>query len=101
MNERIKKHLEAKYGASVCDEDLYDILDGEKVVWTGDREEHRWWDTFTQVVEVDGMFIAFEAASTTGDESAENKGWEFDPAAVVECEPKEVRTVTTIYVPKQ
>jgi hypothetical protein len=46
------------------------------------------------VVEIDGMFIGYDGVETTGDESASEKGWEFDPATIEEYVPVE-RTITS------
>jgi len=39
------------------------------------------------------MFIAYEGATTTGDDSPEDKGWEFDKDAIWEVVPVE-KTIT-------
>lgn len=47
------------------------------------------------VVEVDGMLIGFDGATTTGDDSPSDKGWEFNPSSICEVQAKEV--TTTVY----
>lgn len=102
MKENIKKHLE-EYNQSKgwpTDEDsLVETLIEAPEIWAGDESEHRWWVTYTKVVEINGMFIAIGWARTTGDDSPQDKGWEFDPEYIWEVEPT-AKTIT-VYVAKK
>lgn len=101
MNETIKSHVSAynaRNGWPTSDEDILETIFEGKHVWTGDESDRRWWTDCFTVVEVDGMLIGFDDATTTGDDSARDKGWEFDPDSICEVEAKEI--TTTIYVPK-
>lgn len=102
MKEHIKNHLIAhnqKHGYPVTDEALIETLRDPKAVWKGGEEQHRWWACYTKVVEIDGMLIGFQDARSSGDMSAQERGWEFDPKSVFEAEAKEV--TTTVYVEKK
>lgn len=82
------------------DDASYMLLEADWV-WEGERDSHRWWDCFTCVVEVGNKLFSFENATTTGDESAEDKGWEFDWDTVEEVErvEKEVTKTVVSYEP--
>lgn len=67
-------------------------------IWSGDPVERRWWTEKFFVVEIGGRLIGYVDGVTTGDDSAEDKGFEFDPDTICWAEPVEV-TVTN-YVPK-
>lgn len=95
MNEKIKAHV-IKYnknkGYGTTDRDIVETI-MESEIWRGEHDSHRWWSTFFGVAKVDGMLIGFEGAETTGDESAEDKGWEFDEGSICEVEVVEVTTI--------
>jgi len=89
MNEKIKNHL-IKYNQSngwgVDDETLIETLTDSRVIYEEEIDERRWWTEYTQVVEIDGMFIGFEMAKTTGDRSTFDVGWEFSEDSIFEAE---------------
>jgi len=95
MNEKIKDHLLAyckKQGFTNADEDLKEILvDGH--IYRGDESSHRWWNTYFYVALIDGMYIGYEYAKTTGDSSAEDLGYEFNFDSICEV-IKEEKTLT-------
>lgn len=97
MNEKIREHVK-KYnegqGYGTTDEDIIETIRDSKTVWIGDVDSHRHWDENFTVVEVDGMLIGFNGAQTTGDESPEDKGWEFDPESICEVKAEQVTTTT-------
>jgi hypothetical protein len=67
-------------------EDIFDFLDNQKVIYTEQYNEHRWWDEILVVVNIDDYFIGFLSATTTGDSSPNDLGWEFDENSVRFCE---------------
>ena len=69
-----------------------------KVLWKSNGDKHRWWTVYTYVVEINGMYIGYEDAETTGDMNAREAGYEFNIDSICEYEPKEIKT--TIYVSK-
>jgi len=98
MNEKIRQHLKdyaVKNNWSTDDDSLIEIIRESNVIWRGDEDDHRHWTECTSVVNINGMFIAYADAMTTGDANPEDKGWEFDPDAIWEVTPKE--KITTIY----
>lgn len=102
MNERIKNHLievAKKNGWKTDDDMLIDMVIEGNSVWSGDEQERRWWTDFFNVVDIDGMFIGFWDAKTTGDDSAWDKGWEFDPSTIIEVKPVTKTVTITEYVP--
>lgn len=100
MNEKIKDHL-VKYclknGCETTDEDIIEILMDSDHIYREERHRQRWWTVYFCVAEIDDMKIGFERAQTTGDERAEDKGWEFDLDSI--CEVKEKKITKTIYEP--
>jgi hypothetical protein len=95
--EHIASYIKKK-NWTVDDGMIHEVLMDAKMVWKGDEDRRRHWNTYTFVVELDGMYIGFENAESTGDMSAWEKGYEFDIDTVCEYEPKEIKT--TIFVPK-
>lgn len=101
MDEKVFNHIKAfnesnKYGTG--EEDIIETLQESKVLWKGNEDKHRWWTVYTYVVEINGMYIGYEDAETTGDMNAREAGYEFDIDSICEYEPKEI--TTTIFVPK-
>jgi len=100
INEKIKNHLieyNKSNGWGTDDETLIETLLDSHVIAEEELTEHRWWIEYTHVVEIDGMIIGFDIAKTTGDMSAREAGWEFDPDTIVELE-KYTETVTKFRV---
>ena len=96
MDPKVREHVAAwnrKHGYSADnDEDIWETLvDAAEHVWSGDEDQRRWWTEYFHVVSLNGMFIGFTDAKTTGDDSARDKGWEPDFDSVCEVEPVEVR----------
>lgn len=63
-----------------------------------ERSSRRWWDDLTVVAEVqvnddDVYYIGYRDAETTGDRSAYDRGWEFDPESIRLYE-KQTKTIT-------
>ena len=105
MNAKIKAHLTKYYqskgwGNSPLETELIDVLKEANSVWRGEEEEHRWWISYQCVVEIDGMFIGFIDARTTGDENAYDKGFEVDDNTICEMEAKTETVPVTKYVAK-
>jgi hypothetical protein len=100
MEQNIKEHLE-KYALSkgwkTDEETLVEIVRESDTIWCSEPDSHRWWDIHTFVSEIDGMFIGFEDARSTGDTSTSDLGYEFDPETIKQYYPKEITTI--IYTP--
>jgi hypothetical protein len=102
MNEKIKQHLFAYNEKMKWKTDdpkwLYETLrECGKELYRDKGHSHRWWYEYFIVKEIDGMLIGFVNADTTGDESAEDKGWKFDEDSI--CEVKAVERTITVYEP--
>jgi len=98
MNEKVRKHVAAfneTQGWETSDESIIDTIREAKEVFQGKSYPRRWWSEHLSVVEVNGMLIGFDDASTTGDDSPRDKGWEFDPDSICEVRSREV--TTTVY----
>lgn len=102
VNEQIRKHVAeviAKEDGialeAVTDEMIVEFITDSKCIWSDEEDSHRWWNDVFRVVEINGMLIGFEWAETTGDNSARDCGWEFDPKSICLVERKEV--LRTIY----
>lgn len=65
-------------------------------IWKEHKSGHRWWDTYTKVVQLQDRFLQFTDAQTTGDTSAIDAGWEWD-GIVTEVFPHTTTIVTTVY----
>ena len=101
INEKIRAHV-SKFnkskGYGTADKDIIETLKERDFIWQGEFDSRRHWEERFTVVKIDGMLIGFVLATTQGDESAEDKGWEFDPNSICEVESKEI--ITTIYTRK-
>lgn len=102
MQQNVKDHLiryneKKQYGIS--DKDLVESVTEGREIWSEEGSNHRWWRDEYRVVEIDGMYIGFNWATTTGDDTAEEKGWEFDPDTIEEVEKVEEVITVTKYVP--
>jgi hypothetical protein len=100
MNQKIKEHV-VKYNKSKGwgedEESVIETIIDSKEVFSKTIDSRRHWDETFNVVEVDGMLIGYDGARTTGDMSAEEKGWEFDSDTICEVK-KETETETkTVY----
>ena len=99
MNDIIKKHV----GEYLRVQDMNDSEDSI-IEWIRYSDEiyseivdtKRWWKVVFRVVEIDGMFIGFDDAETTGDNSPSDVGFEFNPESIVEVEKVvEIKHVVT------
>lgn len=62
--------------------ELYDLLICEldpKRVHQEEIDSRRWWSDTFEVVEIMGKLVGYNGATTTGDDTPIEKGWEFDP----------------------
>lgn len=103
MNKKIYEHLKEH-----CRKEKYDFDDGDilEILQECGHElheeivdEHRWWDEIFKVTEIDGMLIGYYDAKSTGDLTAHESGWEFDPDLCHEVERHEETKVVVSYKP--
>lgn len=103
MNQKIKDHIikfltkEYPEDPPTKDEDVIDWIIDLDPIHEEDCGSCRWWMNTFRVVEIDGMLIGFDYASTTGDDSLRDKGWEFDPDSICEVERKEEVKIVVTY----
>lgn len=65
-----------------------------------DLGDSRWWKNVFNVVEVDGMYIGYCTAETTGDNSPADVGFVFEVSTIREVIKKEKTIVHEYYVDK-
>lgn len=104
MNEKIKEHLKQYnlskgYGIEDCD--LIETIQEAKQVYKNNGDKHRWWIEYFYVVEVDGMYIGYVDAESTGDSNAQELGYEFDLTSICECEKQKQTLIVVSYKPKE
>jgi hypothetical protein len=98
MNQKIFEHVKAfninhKWVEGITEEHVIETIRDSATVATCDIYNRRWWAEHTRIVEIDGMFIGFRDAYTTGDESAADKGYAFNPDTIREYKPVPVTVI--------
>ena len=102
MNSKVEKILE-EYCISrgwkrwTDDDDLFELLINIDMIQEDKIGSHRHWDIYRRVIKVGDTYIGFITAKTTGDMSAKETGWEFDPDTI--CEMREVTKTIITYEP--
>ena len=76
---------------------LLEVLHNFKILYKDSGDEHRHWIEYAYVIKVRDTYIGFNNATTTGDMSAEEVGYDFDPDSICEMERVE-RTITTYII---
>ena len=102
MNLKIKEYLEkfnADNGYGTSDKDIIETLLEEEEVYRETLTKHRWWIGIFVVVDVGGKLIGYDWAETTGDNTAEEAGWEFDPESICEVKTQEVKQIIYKRIP--
>lgn len=103
MDPKVREHI-VKY----CEENKWDtddealvetLIEYGKHLYTKKVTSRRWWDEYLFVVDLNGMTIGYINGITTGDETAKEKGFEFDVSTIKEYEP--YQAVHTLYRPKK
>jgi hypothetical protein len=101
MNNAIKEHIteywKSKGWGEPTEQDMIDEITDSFSVWDGDYSGSRHWTSFFRVVDVNGMLIGFDWASSDGDMTATEKGWEFDPDSI--CQVEKVAVQSFVYKP--
>lgn len=90
--EFVKAYNE-KQGYGTKPKELYETLVESKEIYSKKTSEHRWWNDYFIVVELDETLIGFTGGEATGDTSLSDLGWEFNPDTICEVEAKE-KTIT-------
>ena len=83
--------------AKYSDADVRDVLERYTSIQSTLDYESRWWNEYTTVVQLSDTFISFTVASTTGDRSANECGYE--PPNLLDdlTEVKAVTRTITVY----
>jgi hypothetical protein len=104
LKEIIRQHLLTKWPqyykdvASISDAMLVEhLLYEDEPVHTESAGSSRWWDNELRVLKYGDTYISCLGASTTGDRSPNEVGWEFDWNSVEEVRP--VEKTITVYEP--
>jgi hypothetical protein len=74
-------------------ETLYDMLSEYGWLYKEDLHDSRWWTNIFVVDNINGRLIGYNWASTTGDDTPYEKGWEFDEDSICYVEPYEVTEI--------
>ena len=75
--ENLKEYCK-RQGYGTTDDDLYEILQEGTIVYSEVYDSRRWWDVTENVTEIEGVLYMWEDASTTGDNTPKECGWEFN-----------------------
>ena len=96
MNGRVREHVaqfNKREGYGTSDADIIETIQEADELYREEIRQRRWWNEYLYVVDVDGMLVGYEYAETTGDISATEAGYEFDPSAIHEMVATE-KTIT-------
>jgi hypothetical protein len=100
MDNEIREHLKAyceKEGWSTNDETLFELLFDAPNLERKEVGQHRWWNEFRYVVEINGMLIGYIYAEANRDESMADLGYDFDPSTI--CKMTQVEKTIITYEP--
>ena len=94
MDEKVKRHLteycnQFQWGT---DEDtLIEVMREGKRIHRQEITQHRWYNRYQYVVEVDGMLIGYIDVEATGDTDLSD--YDIDPSTICEMRPVEKTVV--------
>ena len=81
------------------DNELLEILRGFDVLHKELCDEHRHWNEYEYIIKIDDTYLRYIYAETTGDMSAWEAGYEFDPSSI--CEMEAITKTVTAYIIKK
>ena len=81
------------------DNELLEVLRNFDVIHKELCDSHRWWNEYQYVIRIKDTYIGYCNAETTGDMSASEVGYDFEPDSICEMEPIQ-KTITTYIVKK-
>ena len=87
------KQYNADNGYNTDLNSIFDTLTEANTVYKESKGNRRWWKDVFNVVEIQGRFIGYDWAESTGDESPTELGWSPNANSIYFCEPVEV-TIT-------
>lgn len=76
--------------------DFFDEI-GSEYMWEEPLNSSRWWNNLFVVKNINGRLIGYKWATTTGDMSAKDAGWEFDENSLCFVEPYVETILNTRY----
>ena len=79
-------------------EELLETLRNFSVLHKEMISEHRWWNEYRYTIKIKGTYIGYIYAETTGDMSASEAGYDFDPDSI--CEMEQIKKTITTYIKK-
>jgi len=98
--ETVKELLESicvREGYEVDEDIMIEFLEDANVVYTGERDVHRWYIIEDVVVELEGYYIAWYNYIITGDGCMSDMDLEYDLDAAYFVERKEREIVEVYY----
>lgn len=102
MTAKIRQHIvkyNKKHGWGTDDERIIETILEADILYKEVFNERRHWNDTFNVCKIGGLLIGYNWAETTGDMSAEEKGWEFEPESICEVVVKKVTEI--IYIAKK
>ncbi len=97
---KILEYVKQELGLD-SDQEAIDEIRESDVVYSRLDVERRWWHEYFTVVKIGDKYISFIEASTTGDRSPSEVGFDFDPTTICEVVPKEVTIVKFVKVSEE
>ena len=104
MNKKIEKLLEDYYKKDGYekwknDDELLEVLRGFDILHKKMISEHRHWNEYRYVIKIEDTYIGYVFSERTGDMSASEAGYDFDPDSI--CEMEQVEKTITTYIKKE
>ena len=104
MNKKIEKLLEAyceKTGFAkwANNNELFETIRNFPVLRKEITSQHRWWNEYRYVIKIEDTYVGYIYAETTGDMSASEAGYDFEPDSI--CEMEQIEKTVTMYIKKE
>lgn len=80
------KSINEKEGYGTGDDEILETLRESNIIYEKNNGMYRWWTEVFRVVDIGGRLVGFYDATSDGDESATERGWEFDANSVTDVE---------------
>jgi hypothetical protein len=97
---KILEYVKQELGLD-SDQEAIDEIRESDIVYRSLIIDRRWWHEYLTVVKIGDKYISFIEASTTGDKSPLEVGFDFDPTTICEVVPKEVTIVKFVKVDEE
>jgi hypothetical protein len=94
---KILEYVKQELGLD-SDQEAIDEIRESDIIYRSLIIDRRWWNEYLTVVKIGDKYISFIEASTTGDKSPSEVGFDFDPTTICEVVPKEVAIVKFVKV---